>query len=84
MGHQQRDFFDPVAAASQFRELRYRVTRELIPEFYRRMEALAPNWRQGDPIPPQLRRKYAEIQRLMAQAEIIKALMPPGQQQLLE
>jgi hypothetical protein len=75
LGHSVQKFFDPVREAATLSFIQYRATRELIPEFEKRLKANAPNWRRGDPIPKPLRGKYNEIKKLEAQALVLKDLL---------
>jgi hypothetical protein len=75
LGHSVQKFFDPAREAATLSFIQYRATRELIPEFEKRLKANAPNWRRGDPIPSALRGKYNEIKKLEAQALVLKELL---------
>jgi hypothetical protein len=70
LGHNLSKFFDPVKLESQNRRLAYEY-RERRGDFNRRLKALAPGWKNGDPIPKQLRNDYNRILRIVAQGEWI-------------
>lgn len=70
LGHSKRGFFDRAQVEGLQRGLAYEY-RERVGDFNRRLQAVAPEWRKGDPIPTQLRGDYNAILRIVAQGEWI-------------